>query len=219
MYEKQILNLIKKEAPLNPLAYVQDIVRDYALENLQQVMLACRETNEDDYRTTFYGNPKADILILNDRPRERGSIYSLQETEELEMVSKVFNHFGYDPADLFFIDAVNCLTYKDIGGEKLIRTPSKEEVLSSKVFVDHAIDIVRPKAILLLGPMASGVYQSKAFSEVKGSWIEAKGVPAIATYHPERLLNRDGRLHEDDIADMKEEFITHIEMLINSLNG
>lgn len=217
MYEKQILDLVKKASPRNPLAYVNNIVKQYAADNLRQVMLACREVEYDTFRSTFDGDVHADIMIISDVPRSEHE-ESLRETEEKEMIEKVFDALGYDPSRLFYIDAINLLPVREVAGQQMIRLPNQLESKSSKVFVDHAIDIVRPKAILLLGPVASGMYLDVSFTEAKHKWMNAKGVPAIATFHPEKLLDREGKLHEDDLADMKELFITDIETLIKSTN-
>ena len=217
MYEKQILDLVKKAAPRNPLAYVNNIVKEYAAENLRQVMLACREVGYDTFRSTFDGDLSADIMIVSDVPRSE-FVESLKDTEEREMIEKVFSFLGYDPNRLFYIDAINLLPIREVGGEQMVRLPNQAESTSSKVFVDHAIDIVRPKAILLLGPIASGMYLDVSFTESKHKWINVNGVPAVPTFHPEKLLNKDGKLNEEDLADMKELFINDIESIIKSIN-
>lgn len=220
MYEQQILNLIKKESPQNPLAYVQNIVRSYASDNLREVMLADRECNADAFRTTFSGNIEAEILVLNDRPRPgQSSIHSMADSDELELLSKVFEHFDYNPQDAFYIDAVNCLTYKEVQGEKIVRAPSRQEIEACRVFVDHAIDIVRPKVILLLGPIASGMYQNEAFMSIRGEVVLTKGIQSIVTYNPEKLLNRQGQIDEHSLSDMKEEFVQDIESLLTILKN
>lgn len=217
MYEQQILALVKKAAPQNPIAYMNEIIKDYTAENLSRVMLGCRESGQDDFRTTWNGNVRADIVIINDRPRG-DSIYSLEGTNEMDLIQRAFSGMGYE-GDLFFIDAVNFNTYKSADGNIIPRTPTREEVDSCQVFINHAIETVRPKVVLLLGAIASNVYLREPFIKVRGEWIVAHGVPAIATHHPTKLLNEDGMFDDETVADMKEEFLDDIEKILTKIQS
>lgn len=216
--QSKILKLIKQDAPLNPIAYVQDIVRDMAVDTLQYVMSEYKEEGEKPYRTLFHGNPRADLLIINDRPYIEGSIYSLQDTSEGELLHKVLDHFGYDKSNVAYIDAINFIPYRRVGNDLIERLPSKQEMISCKAFTDYAIDIVRPKAILLLGPIASSMYHNQSFNEVAHQVIQTQGFLSVATYSPHRLLNVDQLLTEDALALEKDEFVTDIEELLKQIN-
>lgn len=220
--EERILQLVKLQDPQNPLAYVQDIVRDYAIEKLALAMDACEEcVPKDEMRSKMHGNVRAPIMVISDKPTreqlENGYTAPLEGTEGLNMLNKLWDYFNVPDEKLFYINAVNFAPFKDVNGDKIDRIPSKTEIDACSPFLFHAIDIVRPKVILLLGPIVSNIFKQEAFSKVRGEWIIARGIPAMPTYHPNTLVDYEDKLDEDSLQDKKDEFVFDVENLVNYL--
>lgn len=216
--EKKILNLVKQANPINPLSYVRDIVKEYSREKLDHYLLNCDICGLDyGPRSITKGNVHADLMIIGDSVSEaqlelgKDVVYPMEGTRGLEMLETVLNHYHVNPDEVFYMNIVNCYPHKEIDGKILPRTPSKKEVTESKIFLDYAIDIVRPSVIVLLGSIALNVYKKEAISKARGNWIDVRGIPAMPTYHPEYFVQIEGKKHPDIIEELKIDFVDDIE--------
>jgi DNA polymerase len=80
------------------------------------------------------------------------------------------------------------------------RTPTPAEQLACAPFLERAIDLVRPKLLLLVGAAAakSVLSQSDGILSLRGRWFEWRGrfveleIPALPTLHPAFLLRQPG---------------------------
>jgi DNA polymerase len=78
------------------------------------------------------------------------------------------------------------------------RTPSIDEQLACAPFLERAIDLVRPKFLLLSGAAAakSMLDKSEGILALRGRWFEWRGsssdldIPALPTLHPAFLLRQ-----------------------------
>jgi uracil-DNA glycosylase family 4 len=212
--ENKILSLVKQANPANPLAYVRDIVKEYSREKLDSYILESDDCNGP--KSITRGNVNADVMIIGEAVSVdqldlgKDVVYPLEGTKGLGLLEKVLNHFDVNPAEVFYMNAVNCFPHKEIDGEILPRTPNKSEVLGHKTFLDYAIDIVRPSVIILLGSVALNVYKKEAISKARGQWIDVRGIPAMPTYHPEYFIQIEDKKHPDIIEELKYDFVEDI---------
>ncbi len=80
------------------------------------------------------------------------------------------------------------------------RTPSPEEQIACRPFLERAIDLVRPKLLLLVGAAAarSMLDQKEGILALRGRWFEWHArhteleIPALPTLHPAFLLRQPG---------------------------
>ncbi|HEY1414838.1 MAG TPA: uracil-DNA glycosylase [Caulobacteraceae bacterium] len=78
------------------------------------------------------------------------------------------------------------------------RTPTPEEQLACRPFLERAIDLVRPKLLLLVGAAAarSMLDQKDGILSLRGRWFEWRArhvdleIPALPTLHPAFLLRQ-----------------------------
>lgn len=78
------------------------------------------------------------------------------------------------------------------------RTPTPEEQLACRPFLEKAIDLVRPKLLLLVGAAAarSMLDQKEGILALRGRWFEWRArhadleIPALPTLHPAFLLRQ-----------------------------
>ena len=78
------------------------------------------------------------------------------------------------------------------------RTPSPEEQIACRPFLERAIDLGRPRLLLLVGAAAakSLLDQNEGILALRGRWFEWRGryadleIPALPTLHPAFLLRQ-----------------------------
>ena len=216
--KNKILQLVKQTNPANPLAYVHDIVRDYSRDKLGEYILACQDCSIcAGPKSLPKGNTDATVMIIgeaiNQEQYETGEeiIHPLEGTEGFTLLKKVLDHYEVNHDEIFYMNTVNCFPCKIVNDKMLPRTPSKKEVNNCKVFLEYAIDIVKPTVIILLGSVALNIFKQDAISKARGEWIDVKGIPAMPTYHPEYFIQIEGKKHPDIIEELKIDFCDDIK--------
>ncbi len=73
------------------------------------------------------------------------------------------------------------------------REPSADEVAMLMPFLYRHIELAAPRALLLVGAAAARtlLQTGEGITRLRGRWLDWRGVPVMATFHPAALL-RDG---------------------------
>jgi DNA polymerase len=88
--------------------------------------------------------------------------------------------------------AMPLVPWRPAGG----RAPTKEELACAVPFAVRAIEILKPKAILAMGPSSSSflLASSEPLTSLRGNWGSHKGIPVMPTFAPPYLLaNREAK--------------------------
>jgi uracil-DNA glycosylase len=145
------------------------------------------------------GNFASPILILGDRPRtseeKEGSVFA---GKNAELLANMLKAIGI--ADPKHVVLMNFLPWRPPGN----RPPTAQEAQSCLPFVQRALDILRPSAILALGALPGqwlyGV--DAAIPRQRGKWMGSEASPMISTFHPDDLM-RSPALKKLAWADLK----------------
>jgi uracil-DNA glycosylase family 4 len=87
-------------------------------------------------------------------------------------------------ADVYICNVVKC---RPPGN----RTPEPDEIETCSQFLFRQLQVIRPKAICVLGATAARALlpeQREGVTRLRGRWFEWKGIPVMVTYHPSYLL-------------------------------
>ena len=131
--EEQILSLVKKADPSNPVEYTRNIVKQFAREKLDKYILECKDCPiYNSTKTLTYGPVNASVLIISDyvlaeQNNDQESTYPLFSTEAYTILKKTLLFYKLNIDEFFFINAVNCCPTFDISGEKFARIPNLKE--------------------------------------------------------------------------------------------
>ena len=84
------------------------------------------------------------------------------------------------------------------------RDPAPEESQACRSFLDAQIHVLKPKMILAMGRVAlqNLLDTSIGINRMRGRFVDFKGIPFMATYHPSALL-RDESLKRPAWEDLK----------------
>lgn len=84
------------------------------------------------------------------------------------------------------------------------RDPAPEESQACRSFLDAQIHVLKPRMILAMGRVAlqNLLDTSIGINKMRGQFVDFKGVPFMATYHPSALL-RDESLKRPAWEDLK----------------
>ena len=83
------------------------------------------------------------------------------------------------------------------------REPSADEVTMLLPFLHRHIELKAPEVLLLVGAAAvrTLMQTGDGITRMRGRWLDWRGVPVIATFHPAALL-RDGLKKREVWADL-----------------
>lgn len=134
------------------------------------------------------GPARADLLVLTDRPlAQEASLEAVAASEEGLKVVRIFQAMGLDLARVR-LSALG----RDLGlrGSNAVLSPEEVEF-----FTPHArteIDLVRPRALLIMGRQcASALGLGAALATMRGRAHEVMGVPTVVTYSPAYLVRQE----------------------------
>lgn len=212
--ENQILELVKKAGPKNPIEYVDSIVRPMAREKLDNLLRTCKDCpigQDSKIRSLSYGDDQAAIMIINDgiyleQVNGDDIVYPLQGTPEMALIDALIDAYHINRRQLFWMNAVNCCTCDCKGRE---RAPNIHEAEYCRGYIERAIEIIKPVMIILLGNIPLKIFApDKTIAENHGELIEVHGTLAMPLYSPHMLIQmrEDENQLEDLLAQYETEF-------------
>ncbi len=99
-----------------------------------------------------------------------------------QLLREILEQHGFNDKNAFITNAVSCRPPDN-------RTPSASEIKACRQWVQHQIEVVKPKYVLLLGnvPMQS-LLGLKGIKKLRGKPVERDGITYLPTYHPAYIL-------------------------------
>ncbi|MDX9957037.1 MAG: uracil-DNA glycosylase [Spirochaetia bacterium] len=144
------------------------------------------------------GPANAALFVLGEYPSDAG-IPGLPFSQEAgQLMDKMLAAIGLDRSrDCFETTAVKCRP-------PMNRDPAPDELSSCLPFLERQILSVRPKAILAFGRISAQILLGSrdALPSFRGTVHLWRGIPLVATYHPEAIL-KDESLKRPAWEDLK----------------
>jgi DNA polymerase len=149
------------------------------------------------------GHPRARVMVIGEAPgreEDRAGLPFVGRSGQLldRMLAAIgLSRRSEDPATAAYI--TNTLPWRPPGN----REPSADEIAMMLPFLHRHIELKAPEVLLLVGAAAvrTLMQTGEGITRMRGRWLDWRGVPAIATFHPAALL-RDGTKKRDVWADL-----------------
>lgn len=151
-------------------------------------------------RSTVFadGNPAARLMVIGEAPgreEDRAGLPFVGRSGQLldrTLAAIGLSRRAETPAEAVYI--TNTLPWRPPGN----REPSADEVAAILPFLYRHIELVAPKALLLVGSSAvrTLLETSDGITRRRGKWAELAGRPVMATWHPAALLRDPIRKRE-----------------------
>lgn len=193
-WERKILQIVRKVNPNNPIQYVHHIVKEDARKKLDQQLATCQTCKiSSSSRTLTYGSTDAHILVLTNAVLPEQNIkkqitYPLIGSKAWDLIVTTFQFYQIDISSCFFMNTVNCCPYLTLEQDILYRIPNLQEKESCKPYLDRAIEIIKPKFMIILGNVALNSLIKANVDSIHGHLLDINGIPSIATFGPDYLL-------------------------------
>jgi uracil-DNA glycosylase family 4 len=217
--QSQVFNLAMRspQAAEDPMKYAREIFAPLAVSNISKGIAVCNNCDvKCKTRTLCTGPYNAQLMVIMDYPtQEQANLNrAIGVFEGAPLVEKFlrrcFASYHADFDQIFFMNTVNCCPSRTVekvtGTEEVCRTPKTSEIKACSTFMKYAIDAVHPPMIILMGAVASNVFEKAPVSKIRGTWLFPYTIPAMVTYSPHELLWLAGQIGEEKRQAMMLDF-------------
>jgi DNA polymerase len=148
---------------------------------------ACRLAVTRKHVVPGTGPATASLFVLGEYPSDAGNPGLPFSQEAGQLMDRMLAAIGVDRnRDCFVTTAVKCRPPMD-------RDPSPDELASCLPFLERQILSVQPEAILAFGRISAQILLGSrdALPSFRGTVHHWRGIPLVATYHPEAILKEE----------------------------
>ncbi|HEV2490467.1 MAG TPA: uracil-DNA glycosylase [Candidatus Acidoferrales bacterium] len=178
---------------------VNERVAGDSLERIRADIGDCKRCKLCQKRTNIVfgaGSATAELVFVGEGPGHDEDIQALPFVGRAgKLLTQMIEAMGLRRDDVYICNVVKCRPPEN-------RTPEPDEVQTCSPFLFRQLDVIRPKVIVCLGAVAfqSLLGAKQSISRLRGQWLEFRGLPLLATYHPAYLLRNPsakGEVWED----------------------
>lgn len=156
--------------------------------------LQCAHLARTRRNTVFgVGTPEADLMFVGEAP---GADEDAQGEPFVgragQLLTKIIQTMGRQRSEVYIANILKCRP--DTPGKTSgNRKPTPSEMVTCLPYLEEQIRIIQPRVLVALGMTAvEGLLGKQAagtsLGRLRGRWLEFRGIPLMATYHPAYLL-------------------------------
>lgn len=174
-------------------------------EELEKSIINCKKCKLYSNRSNIVfavGNKEADIMFIGEGPgadEDREGKPFVGKAGKL--MNEAFKGIGINREEVYIANIVKCRPPQN-------RVPEDDEANACLNYLRNQVILVKPKIIVLLGNTALKNILGKEYSitNMRGKWIEKKGIMYMPTWHPAALLRDENKKIEfwQDLKLVKE---------------
>jgi len=167
-------------------AWTLDTLRDAALKCIKCSHLVASRT-----QVVFgVGNPHAELMFVGEAPgADEDAAGEPFVGKAGQLLTKIIQAMGFTREDVYIANVLKCRPDMPPGASGN-RKPRPEEMSTCLPWLEKQIELIQPRVMVALGATAlEGLLGATApVSKMRGRWLEFRGIPVMATYHPAYLL-------------------------------
>jgi uracil-DNA glycosylase len=174
-------------------------IENDSLERIREDIGDCKRCRLCEQRNKIVfgsGNARAELVFVGEGPGRDEDIQGLPFVGRAgKLLTQMIEAMGLKREDVYICNVVKCRPPEN-------RAPEPDEMETCSPFLYRQLAVIQPKAVVCLGAIAfQALYGAKqSISRLRGQWLEFRGIPMMATYHPAYLLrnpNAKGDVWED----------------------
>jgi DNA polymerase len=200
------------------------IPENATLDELRRISAGCKACDlwTRATQTVFgEGEPTAGVMFVGEQP---GDVEDIEGKPFVGPAGKLFDRAlgeaGIDRRQAYVTNAVKHFNWSETRGKRRIhKKPNARQMAACKPWLEAEINLLRPRAIVLLGATAAQQVVGPGFSVMKerGRPIESDLAPhVLATVHPSSILRAQDDVSRD--AAMQA-FVDDLRQVKASLDG
>jgi len=173
------------------------------IEKLAKQIMQCKKCRLWKIRKNAVpgeGKSNAEIMIIGQAPgRQEDETGRPFVGRAGKLLNEALARFGRKREDFFITSILKCFPPAN-------RKPKQDEIKACLPYTLKQIEIIKPKAILLLGEVAAKALLNIEFKKGRGKFIKQNSIVYFATYHPAAAL-RFPKVKEEFLKDLEKFFI------------
>jgi len=168
--------------------------REWTMASLREAALRCTHCPQlvgSRTQVVFgVGNPEAELMFVGEAP---GADEDTQGEPFVgkagQLLTKIIQTMGFSRESVYIGNVLKCRPDMPAGSTGN-RKPRPEEMRACFPWLEKQIELIRPKVLVALGATAvEGLLgDTRPMNQLRGSWLDYKGIPVMPTYHPAYLL-------------------------------
>lgn len=183
-----------------------------ARPSMRAIALAAQECRGCNlYRDTTQavvgaGPARATVALVGEQPGDHEDVLGEPFVGPAgRLLDEALSAAGLDPGSVFRTNAVKHFRHTDRGGKRIHKSPTRWQVAKCEPWLLAELDVVRPRAAVILGATAGRAAFGTDFrvGDARGrrlpwppAWPAGNGQFSVATTHPSAVL-RSRQRHED----------------------
>ena len=179
--------------------------------SLEQVRLAAAECKACDLwktgtQTVFgEGAEGADLMLVGEQPGDKEDLAGRPFVGPAgRILDQALEEAGIDRDGVYVTNAVKHFKWEPRGKRRLHKRPDAGEIAACRPWLDHEIELVRPRVVVCLGATAAQALLGRTFKVTKqrGEFFpQPAGHVVTATVHPSSILRApDAAAREAELA-------------------
>ncbi|TMK42338.1 MAG: UdgX family uracil-DNA binding protein [Actinobacteria bacterium] len=166
-----------------------------SLPRMREAAAGCRGCHLHQHATqTVFGEGRRSALLMlvgempGDREDLAGRPFVGPAGRELD---KALEAVGIDRREVYVTNVVKHFKFEERGKRRIHQTPKRPEIDACRPWLDSEIEVVHPRALVLLGATAAKAIFGSSFtlSRHRGETLPAELAPIVtATIHPSAIL-------------------------------
>lgn len=163
---------------------VSELTFIQALARKCESCMSCRLWADRTQTVFGDGDGEADLMIVGEAPGQAEDEQGIPFVGRSgQLLNKWISLLSLERSDVYITNIIKC---RPPGN----RDPLEDEVESCRNFLNMQIQLVKPKAIMVVGNVALKTLTKdpEGITKRRGQWIDYEGIPLMPTYHPAYLL-------------------------------
>jgi DNA polymerase len=168
--------------------------REWTLAILREAALRCTECSHlvaSRTQVVFgVGNPNAELMFVGEAPGADEDIQGEPFVGKAgQLLTKIIQTMGFSRETVYIGNVLKCRPDMPAGSTGN-RKPRPEEMRTCFPWLEKQIELIQPRALVALGATAvEGLLgDTRPMNQLRGRWLDYKGIPVMPTYHPAYLL-------------------------------
>lgn len=182
-----------------------------SLERIREDIGDCKRCRLCQQRNTIVfgsGNPRAQLVFVGEGPGRDEDIQGLPFVGRAgKLLTQMIEAMGLKRDDVYICNVVKCRPPEN-------RAPEPDEMETCSPFLYRQLAVIQPRVVVCLGAIAfQALYGAKqSISRLRGQWLEFRGIPMMATYHPAYLLRNPNA--KSEVWDDLKKVMAHLGLKI-----
>jgi len=165
--------------------------KDSSFHSVEERVLKCQKCMLSQGRTNAVpgeGSLEAELMFVGEAPGRDEDLQGRPFVGRAgQLLTKIIGAMKFNREDVYITNVVKCRPPNN-------RNPNKEEIEACKDYLLEQIEMIKPRAIVALGKVATDffVHSSLGMTALRGNFHEFNDIQVMPTFHPSYLIRNEG---------------------------